>query len=107
MNNKAKVRKLNKSVVLGKGQGKVMSYEDIEEARAMRAAKDVIKGKGKCGQKQKSIVQEPDEPEPEAGSEVARARARARSGTHDRSDRVMESTSGTYVLSADCGKLDR
>ena len=65
-----------KPVVLGKGQGKVMSYEDIEEARATRAAKDVIKGKGKRGQKRKSVVQEPDEPEPdepEAELEVAHA----------------------------------
>jgi hypothetical protein len=30
-------------VVLGKA--KVMSYEDIEEARAKRAVKEVIKGK--------------------------------------------------------------
>ena len=28
-----------------------MSYEDIEEARAARAAKEVIKGRGKRGRK--------------------------------------------------------
>jgi hypothetical protein len=53
-----------------------MSYEDIEEARATRAAKDVIKGKGKRGRKRKSIVQELDEPEPdelEVEPEVAHA----------------------------------
>jgi len=70
MNNEAKVHKSTKPVVLGKGQGKVMSYEDIEEARATRAARDAAKeakkGKGKRGRKRKkSIVQEPDEPEPE------------------------------------------
>ena len=27
-----------------------MSYEDIEEARIKRAAKDATKGKGKCGE---------------------------------------------------------
>jgi len=44
INNEAKVRRSTKSVVLGKA--KVMSFEDIEVARATRAAKEVIKGKG-------------------------------------------------------------
>jgi hypothetical protein len=54
--------------VLRKGKGKVMSYEDIEEARAKRAEKDAIKGKGKHGQKRKSTAIEADKPkaEPEA-----------------------------------------
>ena len=47
-----------------------MSFEDIEVARAARAAKEVIKGKGKCGRKRKSATLEADEPEPEP--EVAR-----------------------------------
>jgi hypothetical protein len=38
VNNEAKVRRSTKSVVLGKA--KVMSYEDLEEARAKRAAKE-------------------------------------------------------------------
>jgi hypothetical protein len=63
MNNKAKVRRCTRSVVLGKA--KVMSFEDIEMARAARAAKEVIKGKGKRGRKRKSAVLEADEPEPE------------------------------------------
>ena len=42
-----------------------MSFEDIEVARAARTAKEVIKGRGKRGQKRKSTVQEVDEPEPE------------------------------------------
>jgi len=45
MNNEAKVRRSTKSVVLGKGQAKVMSYKDIKEARATRAAKDAIKAR--------------------------------------------------------------
>jgi hypothetical protein len=45
MNNEAKIRRSTKSVVLGKA--KVISYEDIEEARAKRAAKEAITGKGK------------------------------------------------------------
>jgi hypothetical protein len=73
MNNEAKVRRSTRSVVLGKA--KVMSYEDIEEAQAKRAAKDVIKGKGKHGRKRKSAALEADEPEadePEPEPEVAR-----------------------------------
>ena len=72
MNNEAKVRRSTRSVVLGKA--KVMSFEDIEVARATRAAKDVIKGKGKRGRKRKSAAVEADEPEPEPDEpEVARS----------------------------------
>ncbi|KAH9204300.1 hypothetical protein DL95DRAFT_430412 [Leptodontidium sp. 2 PMI_412] len=53
MNNEAKVRRSTKSVVLGKGKAKVMSYEDTEEARATRVAKHAMK------------AQEADELEPE------------------------------------------
>jgi hypothetical protein len=57
MNNEAKVRRSTKSVVLGKA--KVMSYEDIEEARAKRAAKEVITDKkGKRGRKRKKATSE-------------------------------------------------
>ena len=59
--NEAKVRRSTRSVVLGKA--KVMSFEDIEVARAARAAKEVIKGKGKRGRKRKSAAVEADEPE--------------------------------------------
>ena len=70
MNNEAKVRRSTRSVVLGKA--KVMSFEDIEVARAARASKDeVIKGKGKRGRKRKSAALEADEPEAEAEPEVA------------------------------------
>jgi hypothetical protein len=71
MNNEAKVRRSTRSVVVGKA--KVMSFEDIEVARAARTAKDVTKGKGKRGRKRKSVALEADEPEPEPESEVARA----------------------------------
>ena len=47
MNNEAKVRRSTKAVVLGQGQGRVMSFEDIEAARVARAVKDAIRGKGK------------------------------------------------------------
>jgi len=67
MNSEAKVRQSTKSVILGKA--KVMSYKDIGEARAKRAAKEIIKGKGKYGRKRKSAALE--EPEPEPDPEVA------------------------------------
>jgi hypothetical protein len=70
MNNEAKVRRSTRSVVLGKA--KVMSFEDIEVARAARAAKEVIKDKGNRGRKRKSATVEADEPEPDE-PEVARA----------------------------------
>jgi hypothetical protein len=59
INNEAKVRRSTKSLVLGnaKGEGKVMSYEDLEEARAKRVVKEATraaKGKGKRGRKPKS-----------------------------------------------------
>jgi hypothetical protein len=85
MNNEAKVRRSTRSVVLGKA--KVMSFEDIEVARAARAAKEVIKGKGKRGRKRKSAPleadepeTEPEEPEPEPEPEVARAAKEAING---------------------------
>jgi hypothetical protein len=68
MNNEVKVRRSTRSVVLGKVG--VMSFEDIEEARAKRVAKEVIKSKRKPSQKRKSTALEEDEPEPEP--EVAR-----------------------------------
>ncbi|KAK0855717.1 hypothetical protein LTR87_017943, partial [Friedmanniomyces endolithicus] len=42
-NNEARVRRATASTVLGKGNGKVMSYEDLKEARAKRAEKDATK----------------------------------------------------------------
>jgi hypothetical protein len=85
LNNEAKVRRSTRSVVLGKA--KIMSYEDIEEARKKRAAKDAKKGKGKRGRKCKSAALEADEleadeeePEPEPEPEVARAAKEATKG---------------------------
>ena len=68
MNNKAKVRRSTGSAVLGKA--KVMSFEDIEGARAKRAAKDALKGKGKRGRKRKNVEVEADEPEPQVACAV-------------------------------------
>jgi hypothetical protein len=74
INNEAKVRRSTKSVVLGKA--KVMSFEDLEEARVKRAVKDKAtadKGKGKRGRKRKNPVLEVGvlEPEPEVIGEAA------------------------------------
>jgi hypothetical protein len=44
MNNEAKVRRATRSIVLGKA--KVMSFEDIEVARAARAAKESSRARG-------------------------------------------------------------
>jgi hypothetical protein len=68
----AKVRRSTKSIVLGKGQGKVMSFEDIVAARAARAAKDVVKGKGKQGRKRKNVLSDEGKPEsvPEPNPEL-------------------------------------
>jgi len=48
-----------------------MSFEDLEVARAARAAKETIKGKGKRGWKRKSAVLEAEEQDPDQG--LARA----------------------------------
>jgi hypothetical protein len=66
INNEAKVRRTTRSLVLkdGKGEGKVMRWEDLEKARAERAAKEMAakaKGKGKRGRKRKVSAQEGEE----------------------------------------------
>jgi hypothetical protein len=75
INNEAKVRRSTKSLVLGKA--KVMSYEDLEEARVKRATKEraaAEKGKGKHSPKCKTPAQceekEATLPQPEAGLSV-------------------------------------
>ncbi|KAH9204263.1 hypothetical protein DL95DRAFT_319788, partial [Leptodontidium sp. 2 PMI_412] len=70
-NNEAKVRRSTRSMVLGKA--KVMSYEDIEEARAKRAAKDATKSRGKRGRKRKNTEPEASEAELESEVEVVKA----------------------------------
>jgi hypothetical protein len=59
INNEAKVRRSTRSLVIGKA--KVMSYEDLDIARAARKAKDKAaaeKGKGKRGRKRKVPARE-------------------------------------------------
>ncbi len=69
INNEAKTRRSTKSNVLGKGQGKVMSFEDIEEVRRKRAKKYATKSKRKRSRKRKNTVVEADEPDTEAEAE--------------------------------------
>jgi hypothetical protein len=62
INNEAQVRRSTKSLILGKA--KVMSYEDLAEARTKRAEKEAGKGakvKGKRGRKPKSVAPEAEE----------------------------------------------
>jgi hypothetical protein len=77
-NNEAKVRRSTRSVVLGKA--KVMSFEDIEEARAKRAAKDAVKSKGKRGRKRKSTELEASEAELEPEVEVVSSTKKVKNG---------------------------
>jgi hypothetical protein len=74
INNEAKVRRSTKSLVLG--TAKVMSYEDLELARAKRVAKDsaqAAKGKGKRGRKSKNS---PPEQEDDTAETASRGRKR-------------------------------
>ena len=66
--NESRVRRSTRSTVVGRAR--VMSYEDIVKARADRAAKDIIKGKGKRGRKRKA----PEAGEQELEPEVAHAK---------------------------------
>jgi hypothetical protein len=86
-----------------------MSYEDLEEARAKRVAKEkatAAKGKGKRGRKRKSpaldtkveVEAEANSQEEEAGSSVPKNKmARSRAGRS-----AMEDPSGENVLEQCC-----
>ena len=76
INNEAKVRRSTKLLVLGKA--KVMSYEDLEEARLKRAEKEAAraaKGKSNRGRKRKSSAPEAEEATADKGK---RSRKRKR-----------------------------
>lgn len=59
MNYESNVRKSSKPVILAKYERKVMSYVDLKEAQATRAAKDTVKatmkGRGKRGRKRRFV----------------------------------------------------
>jgi hypothetical protein len=65
INNEGKLRRATKSLILGTGEARVMSYEDLEDARAKRAAKDEAKTKrkGTRGRKRKSPASVDDRPD--------------------------------------------
>ena len=85
-NNEVKVRRSTKSTVVGKA--KVMSYEDIEDARAKRAAKEEANtGQGKRGRKRKSPV-------PEAG----KAKKARRSEVEVAEDKIAAGWDGESLL---------
>jgi hypothetical protein len=66
-------RKPKSADQLWEGEGDELEY--IEEARAKRAAKDVIKGKENRGRKRMSAALEVDEPEPEVARMIRCASA--------------------------------
>jgi hypothetical protein len=81
INNEAKVQRSTKSLVLGKA--KVMSYEDLVEARAKRVVKEATraaKGKGKRGRKRKSGTLEAEEDAAEEDTAGSARRGRKRKG---------------------------
>ncbi|KFY96253.1 hypothetical protein V500_02535 [Pseudogymnoascus sp. VKM F-4518 (FW-2643)] len=77
ISNEAKVRRSTRSTVVGRA--KVMSYEDIEDARAKRTAKELLKSKGRRCRKRKSAALEAGElelelePEPEVARSAKEA----------------------------------
>ena len=78
-NDEAKRRRSTKSTVLGKA--KVMSYEDLAEARAKRAAKEEASAsKGKGGRKRKGLTTE---------GKVARKTKKARSELEVAEDEIV------------------
>jgi hypothetical protein len=65
INNEAKARRSTRSIVLGKA--KVMSCEDLEEAKGRRAAKDEAAAqKGQCGRNRKESPSEAPPPSSKA-----------------------------------------
>ncbi|SLM37872.1 hypothetical protein LPUS_00860 [Lasallia pustulata] len=95
VNNEAKFRRSTRSIVLGKA--KVMSYEDLEEARAKRAAKETATaGKGNRGHKRKSPALEADAGKGQSGADERNARA------SEGPSSAMEGSSGANVLGQCC-----
>ena len=68
MNDEVKKRRLSKSAILGRA--KIINYENIEEARAKRAAKKIINSKRKDSQKYQFIAAEGNDFESDTEAEV-------------------------------------
>jgi hypothetical protein len=95
INNEAKVRRTTRSLVLNnrKGQGKVMLWEDLEKARAERAARETaakVKGKGKRGGKRSGKRRAPQEGEEALSLEAEAGPSRPKDKVSTKS-RVAES----------------
>ena len=83
INNEAKVGQTTRSLVLsdGKGQGKVMKWEDLEKARAARATGEKAvkeRGKGKRGGKCKAFAKEGEGEAMPAAAEAGPSRPKDR-----------------------------
>jgi hypothetical protein len=95
INNEAKVRRAARPWVLAKGQGegKVMSYEDLVEARARRVEKDSAqeaKAERRRGRKPKSSP--PNPPEAEEGTAGTARRGRKRKSRTPEADEATVDT---------------
>jgi hypothetical protein len=67
VNKQSQIVRARKPVYLKKGEGKVFDYEDLEQSRIERDAKDKAvaeKGKGTRGRKRKTVTQDEQEEEP-------------------------------------------
>lgn len=80
-----------------------MSFKDIGEARANRAAKEAIKGKAKRGRKRKMTTPEPGEPEPEVALMIQAQVAEDQITTRERETVVMFCTSNGLLGAARAG----
>jgi hypothetical protein len=90
VNDEAKVRKATQSTVFtkAKGEGRVIGFEDLEEAwrkRAEQKALQEAKGKIKRGRKKKALLEdgEAEKEGREAGASSGTKRGRKRKGTVD------------------------
>jgi DDE superfamily endonuclease len=92
MNNEAKTRRKTRSDILGKAR--VMTYEDIEAARATRAEKDAAKearGKRKRGRPKKVAV------EAEEATVDKRTRKKRRCATQEAEEALVVQTSRIHI----------
>ena len=79
-NNKAKVRRLTKLIVLGKRKAKVMSFKGLEVKRAAHTVKDAVKSKGKRGRKRKNTKLDASRAELEPEVEVVSSTKKVKAG---------------------------
>ncbi|KAL5344804.1 hypothetical protein ACLOAV_010201 [Pseudogymnoascus australis] len=88
ISNEVKVRRSTGRTVVG--TARVMSYGDIVKARADRAAKDIIKGKGKRGRKRKALEAGEQELEPEVAHAAKEVKNGKGKGSRKRKSAIPE-----------------